>query len=365
MLNKEEEEHYNRQIILDRIGIQGQEKLKNSKILVVGAGGTGCPALQYLSTAGVGTIGIIDFDIISKSNLQRQILFGYNSIGKSKVIEAKQSLKNLNPHITYFTYNEKLDSINAKEIIKNYDIIVDCSDNYSAKYIINDICFLLNKIMVYGAIYKFEGQISVFNYKDGPSYRCIFPEVPNNKTPSCSEIGVIGVLPGIIGCMQANEVIKIILDIGEVLSGKLLLYNALSCSNSIIKIQKQTHEIYNKIFKTKCLDENDYNFYCSNTEISEINEEEFKSLLETNIQIIDVREIHEQPIINILNSIQIPLNTIEDNINIIERNKKVIIFCRSGRRSQSAINILQNNYNFTNLYNLKDGIKSLNFILKH
>src|SRR5690606_19253182 len=214
---------YSRHIILSEIGQAGQDKLLSAKVLVIGAGGLGCPVLQYLAAAGIGTLGIIDFDVVEISNLQRQVLFGTSSLGKNKAEAAKKHLEDLNPEISIMAYAEKLTYQNALELFKNYDIIVDGSDNFETRYLVNDACIITNKPLVFGAIYKFEGQVSVFNYQNGPSYRCLFPNPPQKDTvPNCSEIGVLGVLPGIIGSMQANEVLKIILGIGSTLSGKLL-----------------------------------------------------------------------------------------------------------------------------------------------
>ena len=214
--------------MLSEIGITGQKKLKDSKVLVIGAGGLGCPVLQYITAAGVGSIGIIDFDVVDVSNLQRQILYSTNDIGANKAAAAKERLNALNPLINIIAYEYKLSNKNALELFSQYDIIVDGSDNFSTRYLVNDACVLTEKPLVYGAIHKFEGQVTVFNFEQGPSYRCLFPEAPSpDSAPNCSETGVLGVLPGIIGVYQANEVLKIILGIGESLSGKLLLIDAL------------------------------------------------------------------------------------------------------------------------------------------
>ena len=235
---------YNRHIILSEIGQKGQDKLSKAKVLVVGAGGLGCPILQYLAAAGVGTIGIVDFDVVEVSNLQRQILFGSSSLGQNKAAAAKERLSDLNNSITINAYPEKLTFQNAIELFNQYDIIVDGTDNFETRYLINDACILTNKPLVFGAIYKFQGQVSVFNYNNGPTYRCAFPNKPKKDTvPNCSEVGVLGVLPGIIGTMQANEVLKIILGIGNVLSGKLLCYDALSAQSTILTVKRNDLEI--------------------------------------------------------------------------------------------------------------------------
>ena len=219
-LSPEENIQYSRHLILNEIGEIGQKKLKASKVLVIGAGGLGCPILQYLTAAGVGTIGIVDFDTVDKTNLQRQILYTHKDIGAFKAEVAANRLAELNPFVNFKIYVEKLTNKNASNLFSSYDIVVDGSDNFPTRYLINDAAVLANKPVVFGSIYKFEGQVTVFNYQNGPTYRCLFPNPPQPSTvPNCSEIGVLGVLPGIIGSIQANEVIKIICEIGQVLSG--------------------------------------------------------------------------------------------------------------------------------------------------
>jgi adenylyltransferase/sulfurtransferase len=230
---------YHRQMMLHDIGPEGQEALKKAKVLVVGAGGLGCPALQYLAAAGVGKLGIIDFDKVNEENLQRQVLYGLNDLGKLKAIIAKTRLHQQNPHVEYEIINIRLDSSNAEEIISQYDVVVDATDNFPTRYLISDACVLLKKPMVYGSIFKYEGQVSVFNYNDGPTYRCLYPLMPGkNEAPSPADVGVIGVLPGIIGTFQANEVLKIIIGNGNILSGKLLVVNIQDPSTYVVKIKK-------------------------------------------------------------------------------------------------------------------------------
>ncbi len=239
MFSKSELKRYNRHIILSEIGLKGQEKLKLAKVLVIGAGGLGCPVLQYLTAAGIGIIGICDFDTVDESNLQRQILFDTQDIGKPKAKIAAQKLLELNPHIKITIHNVKLEKSNIISIFNNYDIIVDATDNFPTRFLISDACVILNKIHVFGAIYKFEGQISVFNYKNGSTYRCLIPEEPPTSfETTSSNFGVIGVLPGIIGTYQANEVIKIITETGIVLSDKILLIDVLKMEHNIIKIKR-------------------------------------------------------------------------------------------------------------------------------
>ena len=237
ILSPQEIRRYQRHIMLPELGLEGQEKLKKAKVLVVGAGGLGSPALQYLAAAGVGYIGISDNDLVNESNLQRQILYGGHDLGKQKAIIAKQRLKVLNPLITYEIHNIFLNSDNNEILCKNYDIIVDATDNFKTRYLLSDTCVKLGKPLVYGSIYKFEGQISVFNYKGGPSLRDFFPEEPkNDATPDPGEIGVVGVLPGVIGTLQANEVIKIITGAGEITSGIIFVINVLNLSNYFIHL---------------------------------------------------------------------------------------------------------------------------------
>lgn len=343
---------YNRHIILSEVGQEGQNKLLKAKVLVVGAGGLGCPALQYLAASGVGTIGIIDFDIVDVSNLQRQILFGTSSLGINKALVAKSRLEDLNPTITINTYPEKLTSKNALEYFIDYDIIVDGTDNFATRYLINDAAIITNKPIVYGAIYKFEGQVSVFNYQNGPSYRCLFPIIPKEgSVANCSEIGVLGVLPGIIGTMQANEVIKIILEFDNILSGKLLCYNAKTTQITTLKISKSSSAFEN-VLARKDTFQDDYDKISCNTEIPEIKAEH--ALLEDNIQFIDIRELYVQPQLNLPNSIQIPLYQLEQNLNQINLDKRVVIFCNYGIQSKLAVELLQK-HNINNCYSLKGG----------
>ena len=343
---------YNRHIILSEIGQIGQEKISKAKVLVIGAGGLGCPVLQYLAAAGIGTLGIMDFDVVSESNLQRQVLFGTSTIGNNKAYAAKERLEDLNNTITINAYPNRLTSKNALEIFKNYDIIVDGTDNFETRYLINDASILINKPLVYGGIYKFEGQVSVFNYKNGPSYRCLFPIPPEAGTiPNCSEIGVLGVLPGIIGTMQANEAIKIILELGNVLSGKVLYYNALSSQMTSLKINKSEAEIQKVINNKPFFNSKEEEIKC-NVPVPEMSiEEVYKN---NNLQFIDVREIEEQPKVTSINPLYIPLSELEKNLDKIDLNKTKVIFCHAGIRSKSAVSILQKHH-INNSYSIKEG----------
>lgn len=343
---------YSRHISLKEIGITGQDKINASKVLVIGAGGLGCPVLQYLVGAGVGTIGIVDFDVVDESNLQRQILFGTTSIGRNKAEVAKEVLLHLNPTINIKAYCKKLSSENSVTIIAPYDIVVDATDNFASRYLINDACVVLEKPLVYGAIYKFEGQVTVFNYKNGPTYRCIFPNPPQKGTmPNCSEVGVLGVLPGIIGTMQANEVLKIILNIGTSLSGKLYCFNALTNQSNTIGIARnedEVSEVKSRGFNFEVLEDS---FFCTST-ISEIT---IKDTISQDIQYIDVRELHEQPRMDLECLLEIPLGELSNQIETISKDKKTVVFCQSGIRSKQAVTILKE-HNISNCYSLQEGV---------
>ncbi|MCD2257739.1 HesA/MoeB/ThiF family protein [Psychroserpens luteolus] len=347
---------YSRHIILEDIGIDGQNKLNQAKVLVIGAGGLGCPVLQYLAAAGIGHIGIIDFDIVEESNLQRQILYGTSNLGQQKAIAAKQRLTDLNSTIVVDAFTEALTPQNALAYFSNYDIIVDGTDNFETRYLINDAAILTNKPVVYGAIYKFEGQVSVFNYNNGPSYRCLFPNSPSkNDIPNCSEVGVLGVLPGIIGTMQANEVIKIILGFKNVLSGKLYCYNSKTTQTFTIDIKKSTTEFEKIKSKRDHFEKQHYTKTCDST-VKEMTID--KALQKENILFIDVRELDELPKANRLQHIKIPLSTLNHELHNIDKTKTIMMFCKSGTRSKKAVSMLQE-HNITNCYSIKNGITAI------
>lgn len=368
MLNKEEIARYSRHLLLPEIGITGQEKIKAARVLVIGAGGLGCPALLYLTAMGVGEIGIVDFDKVEESNLQRQILFSVEDIGKLKAEAAASKLSKQNPFVKITSYPFRVDNQNALDLFSAYDLIIDGTDNFASRYLVNDACVLLNKPLVYGSIHKFEGQVSVLNYTDrsgetGPTYRCIFPTPPKSgSVPNCSEIGVLGILPGIIGTLQATEAIKLITGIGEPLSGKLLLFNALSMNFPIIQITR-TNDWINVAPKNKEeFVKTDYDYFCADKTaesfINSISVNELKHIIESHseVTLLDVREPLEQPQLKELIDLQIPLGNISANTNLISKDKKVIVFCKSGSRSKRAIEILEKDFGYTNLYNLEGGI---------
>ena len=331
---KEEKQQYKRHLILEEIGLEGQLKLKKAKVLVIGAGGLGCPILQYLSAAGVGSIGIIDNDVVEQSNLQRQILYTHQDIGKNKAESAFKHLQLLNPYIKFDVYRTRLTKDNALDVFEKYDIIIDGTDNFPTKYLINDAAVLANKPIVFGSIYKFEGQVSVFNYKNSATYRCLYPTPSKpNEVPNCSDIGVLGVLPGIIGALQANEVLKIICQIGDVLSDKLLTYNLLTMQQTLFNFKK------NDASQIKALD-NDYEFACG---VSKDNLVITLSALEKQVgryNLLDVREDSERQLYNIGGQ-HIPLGELANRINEIIKDKDIVVYCKSGVRSKRAIEILK------------------------
>ena len=344
---------YDRHIILKEIGLEGQQKLLMARVLVVGAGGLGCPILQYLAAAGVGTIGIIDDDVIEISNLQRQVLFGQNDIGFPKAEIAKKKILNQNPAIEVISYPERLTRKNALSIFADYDIIVDGSDNYETRYLSNDASLILGKPLVYGSIYKFEGQLSVLNYQGGPSYRCLFPE-QSAQALNCSEVGVLGILPGIIGNLMANEVFKIILKIGEVLNGQLLLYQSLTNNFKKIKFNRNERAVQQVLKSINQFEKTPVKHICNTSEqVKDIELMEAISL--EDALFIDVRERHEQPRINKNTVHHIPLNSINEKINT---SKTIITFCQSGKRSLEAAKKLKKLGN-TNVFYLKAGAGTL------
>jgi len=355
---------YQRQILLKEFGIAAQKKLMHVKVLVVGAGGLGCPVLQYLAAAGVGTIGIVDSDVISLTNLHRQVLFTMDDIGLSKAEIAARKLKALNDEINIIPYNIQLTNENALGVIKEYDIVVDGTDNFSSRYIINDACVLLNKPLIYGAISKFEGQVAVLNVKDklnirAVNYRDLFPVPPKeDEVLNCAEAGVLGVLPGLIGTMQANETIKLITGIGEPLINKMLTYNALNNSSyefnlsvneeAQVFIPKDEEAFLKMNYELLCASEINNSF-----EIDEIQFDGF--IKDDKVMIIDVREKDESPFIKEFEHIQISLGDLMKKQKLIEKNK-VVVFCQSGKRSLQAVQLLNELFSDKKVYSLKGGI---------
>ncbi len=380
-LSNEEIARYSRHLILPEVGMEGQQKLKAAKVLCVGTGGLGAPLALYLAAAGVGTIGLVDFDTVDASNLQRQIIHSTSTVGKLKVDSAEIMLKGLNPFLNVVKHNTMLTSANALEIFKDYDVIADGTDNFQTRYLVNDACVLTGKPNAYGSIFRFEGQASVFATEEGPCYRCLYPEPPPpGLVPSCAEGGVLGILPGLVGVIQATEVIKLILGIGDPLIGRLLLVDALGMNFRTLKLRKNpdcpacgTHPTVTELI--------DYDQFCGIPKptsagplevardkavaeaaivegIPQITVEQLKKKLDNkeDIFVLDVREPHEYPIAN-LGAPLIPVASIESRIAEIaaHKNDEVIIHCRSGARSQKAALALKA-AGFTNVSNLTGGI---------
>ena len=367
--SKDELVRYNRHIIIPDFGIEAQRKLKEAKVLVIGSGGLGSPLLLYLAAAGVGTLGIVDFDSVDDSNLQRQVLYGVEDVGSPKTEAAKKRLQSLNPFIKINTYNTRITSANILEILNEYDLVADGTDNFPTRYLVNDAAVLLGKPNVYASIFQFEGQVSVFNYKDvdgklGPNYRDLYPlPPPPGLVPNCAEAGVLGVLPGIIGSLQGLEVIKVITGIGETLSGRFFTFDALTFETRTFNISRNPSNPLNgenPTIKTLI----DYEAFCGlKGDIEKpLKEISVKELYEWQVrgddyQLIDVREPHEFEIANIGGEL-FPLTTITAVADKISREKKVVIHCKMGGRSAKAIRQLQDEFGFDNLYNLKGGIIS-------
>jgi sulfur-carrier protein adenylyltransferase/sulfurtransferase len=346
---------YSRHFVLPGFGKEAQQKLRNARVMVVGAGGLGAPVLYYLAAAGIGRIGIADADTVSLSNLQRQILFTLDDIGKNKARQAAQRLKALNAEVEFEVVENKITSANALTLLKGYEVVVDATDNFPTRYLLNDASVLLNIPLVCGSVFRYEGQVAVFNFNGGPNYRDLYPTPPvPGSVPDCEQGGVLGVLPGLIGCYQANETIKLITGLGESLAGRLLLVDSLTLETSLIRIpdQNQKASIKNLI---------DYDHFCGLTKTTQAMKEvtvlELKALIDkkADFQLIDVREPHEFDICN-LDGELIPQAEIPHNVDKIAKDKQVIIHCRSGARSGNMVNWLEKNHGFTNLYNLKGGI---------
>jgi sulfur-carrier protein adenylyltransferase/sulfurtransferase len=364
--SKEELARYNRHIIIKGFGIEAQKKLKAAKVLVIGSGGLGSPVLLYLAAAGVGTIGIVDFDVVDDSNLQRQVLFGVNEIGTLKAEAAKKRLEGLNPYINIQVHNVKITSKNALELIEQYDVVADGSDNFPTRYLVNDATVLAGKPNVHASIFQFEGQISVFNYRDsngllGPNYRDLYATPPPpGLVPSCAEGGVLGVLPGIIGSLQALEVIKVVTGVGDVLSGRFFIFDALSFESRTFNLKRNPANPLNGTNPT-IKELIDYETFCSVKTVDRpVKEISVKELYDWQVrgedfQFIDVREQHEYDIVN-LGAELIPLGDVSNQAEKIDRNKKVVIHCKTGNRSAKAIRELEDKFGFNNLYNLKAGI---------
>ena len=356
---------YQRQVQIKEIGAVGQDKIGKAKVLVIGAGGLGCPALQYLAAAGVGTIGIVDFDVVEISNLQRQILYTVDDLGQSKAITAAKRMEELNPEITIQSHNFQLTNKNALEILENYDIVIDGSDNFATRYLINDACMLLDKPLIYGAVLRFEGQIGVFNLEDKETqaktnYRDLFPKPPDSASEiSCNDVGVLGVIPGIIGTMQATEALKIITGVGKPLTNKIISCNALENTFHDFEIVPSTNQYFDfPKSKMAFLDFN-YNWTCtSNVDLDMLSVEEFDILrINEKITIVDVREKGELPFVDEFPFTLIPLSEFENLVSTISQENKIVVFCKSGQRSLKALKLFKEKFPDCQAYSLTGGIE--------
>jgi molybdopterin/thiamine biosynthesis adenylyltransferase/rhodanese-related sulfurtransferase len=357
---------YQRQVQLKEIGSVGQDKIAQAKVLIIGAGGLGCPALQYLAAAGVGTIGIVDFDVVEMSNLQRQILYTVDDIGQSKAITAAKRLEALNPEITIKSYNFQITNKNALEILENYDIIIDGSDNFVTRYLINDACVLLDKPLIYGAVLRFEGQIGVFNLLDKDTncktnYRDLFPKAPDSASAiSCNDVGILGVIPGIIGTMQATEALKIITGVGKPLANKIISYNALENTFYDFEIAASTNQSIDFPKSRSAFLDFNYEWTCNtNLDIDTLSVEEFDVLrINEKITIIDVREKGELPLVDEFPFTLIPLSEFENLVLKIPIENKIVVFCKSGQRSLKALKLLKDKFPNCQGYSLTGGIEN-------
>ncbi len=365
-LSKDEILRYSRHLIMPEVGMEGQLKLKQAKVLCIGAGGLGSPLALYLGAAGVGRLGMVDFDVVDFTNLQRQVIHGTSDVGRAKLDSAKDTLLEINPNVEIQTYETRLSSDNALDLFRDYDIVADGTDNFPTRYLVNDACVLLGKPNVYASIFRFEGQASIFYADKGPCYRCLYPEPPPpGLVPSCAEGGVLGVLPGIMGCIQAMEVIKLILGRGDSLIGRLLLFDALGMKFRELKLRKNpdcpvcgTNRTITKLI--------DYEQFCGirgeehtpvQTGIPEITPVELKKKMDANepFVLIDVREPHEYQICRIPGSKLIPLGEVPKRMNELDSADEIVVHCKSGMRSAKAVDLLMKS-GFLKIHNLKGGI---------
>lgn len=364
-LSKEEILRYSRHLIMPEVGMEGQLKLKQAKVLCIGAGGLGSPLALYLAAAGVGRLGVVDFDVVDFTNLQRQVIHDTDDVGRPKLASARETIADINPNVEVVAYETRLTSENALDIFKDYDVIADGTDNFPTRYLVNDACVLLGKPNVYGSIFRFEGQASVFYAKEGPCYRCLYPEPPPpGLVPSCAEGGVLGVLPGIVGCIQALETVKLVLGKGTRLVGRLLLFDALNLKFRELKLRKDpdcpicgTHPTILKLI--------DYEQFCGirgeehavTTKVPEIAAKEVKKMMDERkpFVLIDVREPHEFQICRIPGSTLIPLGDVPRRMNELNSADEIVVHCRSGQRSAQAVDLLMK-AGFRKIHNLKGGV---------
>lgn len=377
-LSNEEVQRYSRHLIMPEVGMEGQRKLKAASVLLIGAGGLGSPLAMYLAAAGVGRLGLVDYDVVDHTNLHRQVIHGTKDVGRPKLESAKETILDINPHVHVDTYEEPLTSENALRIFEPYDVVIDGTDNFPTRYLTNDACVLLGKPNVYGSIFRFEGQVSVFYAEEGPCYRCLFPEPPPpGLVPSCAEGGVLGVLPGTIGVLQATEAIKLILGVGQPLIGRLLLYDALNMEYNEVRLRKNPN--------CKVCGENptvteliDYEMFCGmpahdrspytvqqmdqngqQYEVPAITPEQLAQRLEAgeDILILDVREPHEWGISNLshLGAQLIPMGDVLERMGELDTAREIVVQCRTGARSANVVRLLKQ-HGYSRLYNLEGGI---------
>src|SRR5579884_3795142 len=364
-LNKDEILRYSRHLIIPEVGMEGQLKLKNASVALIGTGGLGAPLGLYLAAAGIGRIGLVDFDVVDFTNLQRQVIHGTKDVGKKKLDSAAETMQDINPFVEIEKYETALTSENALDILKNYDIVIDGTDNFPTRYLVNDACVLLKKPNVYGSIFRFEGQATVFAYEGGPCYRCLYPEPPPpGLVPSCAEGGVLGILPGTIGLIQATEAVKIILGVGETLKNRLLLYDALGMRFRELRLRRDPdcpvcghHPSVTKLI--------DYQEFCGVRPMANetkpagdaITAKELKEKIDRgdNFLLLDVREPHEYQIARIPGSKLIPLGELPRHLNELDPNAEYVMHCKSGGRSQKAVDLLKQN-GFKNVRNMTGGI---------
>jgi sulfur-carrier protein adenylyltransferase/sulfurtransferase len=364
-LSNEEIARYSRHLIMPEVALDGQKRLKQARVLTIGAGGLGSPLALYLAAAGVGTLGIVDFDVVDESNLQRQIIHGTSDLGRPKMESAREKVEDINPNVNVEAFEEALTSENALEIFEDFDVIVDGTDNFPTRYLVNDACVLTGKPNVYGSIFRFEGQASVFYAEEGPCYRCLYPEPPPpGLVPSCAEGGVLGILPGAIGTIQATETVKLLLGIGEPLIGRLLLYDALNMRFREMKLRKDPNcpVCGENPTVTELID---YQAFCGipqaqqadqADDVPEITVRELKEKLENgqNVSVLDVREPHEYEVANI-DARLIPLAELPERLIELDRDETLAVHCKTGSRSARAVQLLKE-AGFQNVYNVRGGI---------
>lgn len=364
-LTNEEINRYSRHLIMPEVGVAGQLRLKNAKVLLIGTGGLGAPVAMYLAAAGVGKLGLVDFDTVDVSNLQRQVIHGTKDVGKKKVDSAEETMKDINPFIEIVKYEVPLTSANALDIIKGYDIVADGTDNFPTRFLVNDACVLLGIPNVYASIFRFEGQATVFCKDDGPCYRCLYPEPPPpGLVPSCAEGGVLGILPGVVGLIQATEVIKLILGEGQPLQGRLMLYDALAMKFRELKIRRNP-ECQGKCTVVKELI--DYQQFCgvphqeaplpAPVSSTDITPQDVKLMIDAgaDFTLVDVREVHEYQICRIEKAQLIPLGELPKRLNELDKNADIVMHCKMGGRSAKACDVLRAN-GFTKVRNMTGGI---------